>query len=210
MPDTKGRYSLEEIKDGFEKFKNEFGRYPAAIEMDDCSYLPSARQIQRRFGGLPSLKKDLGIEDIHYGRGKFRSEICISRNKIGFKAERDLEKILVARFGEPFVHIERPISRDGKKRFDFFIYAKNAKFGIDVFYSETRRNTQININSKLDSYKDIDSNLIYFVMANKSIDQKMLDGIKEAKPNKPLPDNIKLVALDNFLEIISNIEPILI
>lgn len=208
MPDTKGRFSLEEIKIGLEKYKNEFGHYPSAVETDECLYLPSVRQIQRRFGGLPNLKKDLGIEDVHYGRGKFRIEICTSRNKIGFKAERDLEKILVDRFGEPFVHIERPISKDGKRRFDFFVYARNIKFGVDVFYSETRRNIQINVNSKLTNYNDVED-LVYFVMANKDISQEILDSVVEAKPHKPFPKNIKLMTLDKFIEFICTIDPIL-
>jgi hypothetical protein len=55
MPDRKGTYSIEELRNGFEHFYQENGHYPTAPEIDRCKYLPSARQIQRNFGGLPKL-----------------------------------------------------------------------------------------------------------------------------------------------------------
>lgn len=63
------KWSLEIIRDGFERFKNEHGHYPKAPDdIDTCSYLPSRRQIQRIFGGLPQLRILLGLEDISFER----------------------------------------------------------------------------------------------------------------------------------------------
>jgi len=207
MPNSKGMYKIEEIKEGLDKFYAENGHYPSTIELNDCLYLPSARQIQRRFGGLPELKSKLGIKDTHLGKGEFRKNISLSVNKKGFAAERDLEKILIEHFGEPFVHMEKPINNHEKTRFDFFIYSKNVNFGVDIFYSETRRNIQININSKLDNYKDVQAPL-YFVLANNDIDQKILDEISAAKPHKPFPRNIKLIALSDFIKFIKKLTPL--
>lgn len=202
-------YKIEEIKNGFDKFYLENGHYPSAVELDNCSYLPSARQIQRRFNGLPNLKLKLGInkEDIHYGRGKFRSKIAKRSNSIGFAAEKELGDILIKYFGEPFVHLEKPISNSKRTRFDFFIYSKSINFGADVFCSETKRNIQVNINSKINNYKDVNT-LIYFVVANRDIDQKLLDQISLSKPHKPLPKNIKLITLSNFIKFTKKLTPL--
>lgn len=202
-------FELDEIKEGFDKFYEKNGHYPSSTDLDNCSYLPAAKQIQRRFGGLPELKFKLGIdkENIHYGRGKFRSEIAKRSNFIGFNAEKMLGNVLIKHFGEPFVHIEKPISNSKRTRFDFFVYAKDINFGVDVFYSETKRNAQVNINSKLDNYKEVKEPL-YFVMANLDINQKLLDEISASKPHKPLPFNIKLITIAKFIELIEEISPL--
>jgi hypothetical protein len=54
-PQIEPKWNNENIKAGFDRFITENGRLPTAYEIDDCSYLPSARQIQRRFGGLSNL-----------------------------------------------------------------------------------------------------------------------------------------------------------
>ena len=68
-------WTLEKIREGFERFRVEHGRLPIAPEIDKLDYLPSSRQIQRKFGGLEKLRADLGYEDTHFGRGTYRSEI---------------------------------------------------------------------------------------------------------------------------------------
>ncbi|MDD4819113.1 MAG: hypothetical protein PHH27_02975, partial [Candidatus Colwellbacteria bacterium] len=121
MPDNRGRYSIEEIKEGFERFKVINGRLPIAPEIDKIDYLPSSRQIQRRFGGLENLRKTLGYTDTNFGKGLFRSEITNRVNKRGRESEKTLEKILKDKFGEVFVHTEK-IFDDSKNRVDFYIY----------------------------------------------------------------------------------------
>ena len=53
----KDEWTTERIKDGFERFRKENGRLPIASEIDSLEYLPSARQIQRKFGGLEKLRE---------------------------------------------------------------------------------------------------------------------------------------------------------
>jgi hypothetical protein len=206
MPDNRGSYSVEEIREGFERFFTEHGHYPTAPEVDTCSYLPAAKQIQRRFGGLPALRKQLGFEEINFGIGKFRSAIASSRNKTGFAAERELEKNLITYFGEPFVHIERPIDTTGKRRFDFFVDTAGYQFGVDVFYSGNKRDIQKNVDLKINNYTGTVVP-IYFVLANKEIPQELLDEIVHGKTEKPLPQNIKLITWQGFLELIETMRP---
>jgi len=205
---TGSRYTIEQIKDSFEKYYRENGHYPSAPEVDMCIYLPSTRQIQRRFGGIPKLRKILGINDTHLGAGEFRVTIAKRSNERGFKAERDLEIILIKHFGKPFVHIERPLDGQGKSRFDFYVFALGIEFGVDIFCSDTDRNIQNNINSKLNIYRNI-SVPIFLVLGNESITQELLDNIVMRKQIKPLPSNMKLLTLENFIIYIKKMSPFL-
>ncbi len=71
MEGHKKFWLIEEIKNGFERFLKENQRYPSAVEIDARNYLPIARQLQRRFGGVPEFRKLIGLEDLHFGKGKF-------------------------------------------------------------------------------------------------------------------------------------------
>ncbi len=64
------KWTVNKIRDGFEKFYELHSRYPTAHDIDDFHLLPSSRQIQRKFGGLTNLRKVIGLEIVNYGRGK--------------------------------------------------------------------------------------------------------------------------------------------
>jgi len=51
-------WTKNKIKDGFDKFYQEHGRYPTALEIDEYADLPSSRQIQRRLAGYQSYGKN--------------------------------------------------------------------------------------------------------------------------------------------------------
>jgi hypothetical protein len=55
-------WEIEELRAGLENFNTEHGRYPTAPEIDTYPYLPSARTIERRFGGVIGLRKTLGLD----------------------------------------------------------------------------------------------------------------------------------------------------
>lgn len=126
-------WTLEKTKEGFEKFYEEFERYPMANEVDDFDYLPSSRQIQRNFGGLVSLRRSLGLSIENYGEGASRSKIATHVNERGVAFEIEVRDYLQEKFNDPFVHIERPVHMNSKDRFDFYVYAKPMNFAIDVF-----------------------------------------------------------------------------
>ncbi len=87
-------WTIKNIKEGFERFRNERGRLPKALEIDRLNYLPSSHLIQKTFGGLEKLRTQLGYQDSHFGKGAFRSQIANRVNSRGRNAELALEKIL--------------------------------------------------------------------------------------------------------------------
>lgn len=193
------KWDLNKIKNGLERFNEENGRLPTAPEIDNLEYLPSARQIQRRFGGLEKLRADLGYQDVHFGKGKYRSKIASRANIRGRHTELALEKILVEKFGEVFVHTER-IFDQSKNRVDFYVYTPDGNFGIDVFWTDTMRDLQQNINIKINKYKHFPCKL-YLVVGNEIFTQDQLDNYASVK-TKALPPNTFIVSLPTmFREI---------
>lgn len=189
-------WTIEKIKDGFEKFRREHGRLPIAPEIDRLDYLPSSRQIQRKFGGLEKLRSVLGYEETNFGKGKYRSQIAYRINKKGREVELELEKTLRRKFNEVFVHTER-IFDDSKKRVDFLVYSPSGIFGIDVFYTDMIQDLQKNINIKIDKYLRFPYQL-FLVVANPIFSQEQLDLYSRDK-RKKLPPNTQILSMRSLL-----------
>lgn len=196
------KWTIKEIKEGFERFYKKYGRLPLAPEIDQTEYLPSCRQIQRRFGGLEKLRVLLGYRDTHFGRGKHRSKIAKRSNLKGRETEIKLEKMLREKFHEVFVHTEKVFDYSTKNRVDFFIYSPDGNFGIDVFYTSTMKDLQKNVNIKIDKYKKFPYKL-FLVVANSNFNQRELNEYSKNK-KKVLPKNFSIVTLETFLKIIKN------
>lgn len=184
------------IKAGFEQFYAEHKRLPRAHEIDELSYLPSSRAIQKRFGGLAALRERLGYDEVHFGQGIHRSEIAHAVGKRGRQLEIDVEQKLVELFGERSVHTEKIFY--GKHRVDFYVFTQSGNFGVDVFYPSTVRTMQNNVNIKMKKYQYYTEPL-YFVVANEEITQTQLNQYAQNRRN-PFTENIKLLTLKNFMK----------
>lgn len=193
------QWSIEKIKEGFERFRVEHSRLPTSPEIDKLDYLPSSRQIQRKFGGLEKLRAALGYEDVHFGKGAYRSNIASRTNIKGRDTELALEKVLREKFGEVFVHTER-IFDESKNRVDFYIYTPDGDFGVDVFYTDTIRDLQKNINIKIDKYQNFPGKL-FLVVGNGIFTQTELDNYMVNK-KKALPKDTVISTLEKLNEVI--------
>jgi hypothetical protein len=191
----KPKWTKESIKEGFDRFIVHTHRLPKATEIDSVPYLPSSRYIQIRFGGLEQLRQELGYTDTHFGKGVHRSVIAKTVNLRGRTSEIELERYLREKFGEVFVHTER-VYGDGKLRVDFYVYTPEGNFAIDVFYPNTMKTLQSNVNIKQIKYKEFKEPL-YLVVANKDLTQEVLDGFTSIKKLQ-LPQNISLVTISKL------------
>ncbi len=103
-------WTIPKIKDGLEKFFKENNHYPTVYEIDSCPYLPSARHIQRSFGGMEKVREELGLQITHYGKGLTRSQKAYDVGIRGKNIENEVEPVLVGKFGEIFVHTQKRIN----------------------------------------------------------------------------------------------------
>lgn len=195
----KEKWTLDKIKEGFISFYNEFGHYPTSTEIDGYKDLPSSRQIQRKFGGLPNLRKQLGIGgQLDYTKGQHSSDRANKINTRAHKIEKEVYNYLISMFGLSFVHREFFFNDDRRTRTDFYVYHKTGTFSVDTFYPSTIRNLNHCLNSKLASYKGLEIKYpIIFLMMNESISEDETNRLIGNKINK-LKSNQSLMTFSQF------------
>lgn len=71
----------KQIKQNIERFYQEYNRFPTSHDFDTTSYLPTARTIQRKFGGLVKLRQELGYAVADLRNSKERKEILRNSKK---------------------------------------------------------------------------------------------------------------------------------
>ncbi|MFA6602075.1 MAG: hypothetical protein WCT02_04430 [Candidatus Paceibacterota bacterium] len=197
----KTKWTIEKIKEGMESFHKEYAHYPTSIEIDHYAKLPSSRQIQRLFGGLPALRKLLNFkgQPEDFTKGEYSSARAKMIGERAHKVEKEVYTYLVSSFGEPFVHREYFFTDDKRNRTDFYIYHKGGNFSVDVFYPKDQRCLSGCLNSKLKNYSrnpEIKYPVV-FLMMNKEISEEVLQKIIERKKIK-LSSYQSLVSFDQF------------
>jgi hypothetical protein len=207
MPEVK--WTLHKIRDGIDQFKAENGHMPTAFDFDRTVYLPSARQIQRAYGGLEALRKQLGYDELNYTKGDLRRLRSHTGHVEGTAAEDMLEQVLIAHFGEPYVHTQKRYYTDHKNRYDFFIYYRNGFMGIDIFTTKRIEYIGPNIRHKLIKYKNVPNTTpIYFVVASEKLTPAQVQtGTATARGLLQSP-NIQVIHLSKFIEQLQTFPPL--
>ena len=188
-------YTLKVLREGFERFKREHGHYPGAEEVDSCPYLCTARQIQRKFGGMLKLRETLEIIDSNYGEGDHRRQIGLTINKLAIHSEKAVGEYLKTVFGEICVHEEKRYG-SGRNRVDFFVYA-NPNFAVEVFNTYTLKHLATNLNMKLDKFYDFPY-FLYFVITGSEFNQESIDLIVSKKKKYFPDDKMKCICFNKF------------
>ncbi len=172
-------WTLERIQEGLKRFYNEYTRYPTATEFDAYEYLPRTKTIERRFGGLVALRKQLNLgneHDLRFGAHSSRRARLI--NERAHKLEHKVYELLAERFDRQFVHREYFFTDDHRTRADFFVYDSKKGFCVDVFYPNSIGNLTGCLNIKLTKYQNSKEVLPYpviFLQMNEQIKQSALD-----------------------------------
>ncbi|OGI71634.1 hypothetical protein A3B84_00055 [Candidatus Nomurabacteria bacterium RIFCSPHIGHO2_02_FULL_35_13] len=182
----KNFWEIDKIKEGFKKFFNENNRYPTATEIDECSYLPASRTLQRRFNGVVGLRQALKLDITDFTKGKVRSEKAKNVNKRAYTLEKNIYDFLNKKFGVEFVHREYFFSDDHRTRTDFFVYHKHGQFSVDVFYPSNKHNFIGCLNSKMRTYRS-DVMMQYpviFLQMNENLKREDIDKVLINKKNK--------------------------
>jgi hypothetical protein len=184
-------WTTEKINKGFEKFITTHGRLPKAAEIDELDYLPSSRYIQKRFGGLQALRKELGYSDTHFGKGSYRRTIASDSGARNKEITLDMHQWLQTIFSNHSIQLEKTFH--GNHRINFYIQTDECNFGIDIFYAQTMRTLQSSVNIKMKKYTHFTKPL-YLTVANDSFCQTELNSYSQ-KRKKSFPENIRLVTL---------------
>ncbi|MFZ1483435.1 MAG: hypothetical protein WAS36_00260 [Candidatus Saccharimonadales bacterium] len=208
-PNTK--WTSEIIHQGIERFIKTTGRIPTARDFDENEYLPSARQIQRAYGGLVELRKSLGYEDTDFTKGELRKLIASKAGQRGVSAEDFLEPILIAKFGEPYVHVQKRYYKGSRSRYDFFVYYSGGMFGVDTFTTDRANYIEKNIRHKVTRYKDAPSELpIYFVLMGGDFTPQDVSKAVQSVSDLKNHNNMTAIYESDFLKLIDGYTPLAI
>lgn len=193
-----GRWTKGELVAGFNHFKDLNGRFPTAHEIDVFPYLPTARSIQRSFGGLVNVRKELfPLEIANYTKGLHRSGVAKQTYANGRSHEETFYTYLIKHFPEIAVH-EHKVIRPGRVNSDFFIYLdEHIGVVIDIFYAENIINLINVVNIKLKRYSLIIPETYLVVVGNPSITQEAIDK-KVMNRRVPLMSHISIASEDYF------------
>jgi len=195
-------HTLKSVKNGFEKYYSLNGRYPTALEIDRCEYLPSSRQIQRNWGGLKKFRELIGLEISDYSSGINRHTIGLVSNNNARNTEIAVRNILINIYGEVFVHEEKKYGKL-RNRIDFFIYASN-NFGVEVFNTSNRDTFMRNMYIKMPKYVDFEYPL-YYVVTGGNVTQEEIDKSINNFKSSYLRDNHYCMNIDHFNKHINSL-----
>jgi hypothetical protein len=198
------------IKEGFLKFFKQHGYYPTATEVDTCEYLPAARTIERRFGGLVAFRKDLHIgSQTDFRFGEHSSKRALTINTRAHKVEKEVYEYLVKRFGTQFVHREYFFTDDKRTRADFFVFDTAKGFCVDVFFALSFRNVSGCLNSKLGKYQSeyMRHYPVIFLQMNAEIVQEKLDLLVQHKKRR-VPNGQTLMSWGTFKRFCESRSPL--
>lgn len=198
----KVKWNLKIISEGFRKFFDEHKRYPTSIEIDTYEHLPSSRQIQRQFGGLPALRAKLKLGGpTDFTKGDYSSERARMISRRAHSLEKEVYEYLIGCFGKPFVHREYFFSDDQRTRTDFFIYYNKGNFSVDVFYPKDRHNLIGCLNSKMKTYSNdlLIQYPVIFLMMNDEISREQITSILSKKKRK-LHSYLKVMTMQELKE----------
>ena len=204
-------WTLEELKAGLEAFYKEHQHYPTATEVDKYPYLPSARSIERQFGGLVKLRQELRLgENFDFRTGEHSTHRAQTINKRAHITEAKVYEFLIGRFGKEFVHREYFFTDDHRTRADFFVYDAGKGFCVDVFYPDSPKNLTGCLNVKLIKYarmRPFADYPVVFLQMNETISQERLDGLVKTK-KKPLGADRHLMTWGTFEAFCNTRDPL--
>jgi len=203
-------WTLPELESGLKHFYTVHKQYPTAHEVDAYTYLPSARSIERGFGGLVALRKLLKLGSEHdFRAGIHSSKRAHTINARAHETEQKVYEFLHKRFGKEFVHREFFFTDDKRTRLDFFVHDSEQGFCIDVFYPKDRRNLIGCLNSKLLKYKAeyMSQYPVIFLQMNEDINQDALNKLIQNKKKQWLVGQ-HLMSWDTFQIFASSKKPL--
>ncbi|HEY4496655.1 MAG TPA: hypothetical protein VI432_00715 [Candidatus Paceibacterota bacterium] len=185
----KNPWTIEQVEAGLRHFFDASGRYPTATEIDDYSFLPTNRTIERSFGGIIALRKKLRLgNEYDFRAGRHSSRRAHIINKRSNNLENEVYMYLCDKFHKEFVHREYLFTDDARTRADFFVYVHDNDFLVDVFCPSSLRNLTLCVNVKLKKYQNsptlIGKTPLIFLQMNKSISQDKINEVLASKKRK--------------------------
>jgi len=176
-------WTIAKVKSGIELFKKEYGRYPVSHDFDVVTYLPSARHVQRIFGGLVELRKkiktkspdnfSIGLQSTH------RALKIINKRNASHKAvQKELQNNLI----NTNIGCNIPICT-GRSCINFRLSNEAQNCAVEAVYAKDDRVLIGCIDSRLKKYAGVKIEIknIFIVATNKKLNKNNFNRISSRK-----------------------------
>lgn len=198
------------IRDQWESWKELNGRYPTCVDIDNDFSLVTTKTIQRRFGGVTKLRKELGYTVTDYTMGEVRSAVASQAISESVISERKLSCFLYEYFGKrPNVCLWETYTERSNFKSDFGVYYKDGgHFFVDIFYARSLQSVKGCILAKMKKIEASETKeVVYLVCSNENITQGQLEAVRRGK-KKDVPTNVVFITLGEFKKEIEKYRPL--
>jgi hypothetical protein len=197
---------LERLGQSFEMFKQDHGRYPNSYEIvtGNKYVFPSAKTLDRRFGGVKKVRELLGLEITNYTAGEHRSkmlkETLLPRAQ---ESEGEFYKKLLKIVPKTSIHQQESYSFNIKVLSDFILDLPKSRIGVDVFYANSYRSMSGCVSAKERKLKRVsDTNVFLLSVSDRVSDDDIKKYIQRRKA--PLAENITIMTGEAFLKYLQD------
>jgi len=198
----KRTWTLKKVKSGIDSFYSKHNRYPVSRDFDLDPDLPSARHVQRIFGGLVSLRKKLKIvSEKDFSKGSYSSTRAQKIKEQSTKTSRALLSILQKYAPYALIEVKVPI-KTYRSTFDFKLGNEAQNCVVEHVNPRDDRTLIECIENKLRKIANIEPNpkKVFIVIMNTKINQGKIEQMKKRR-TKPFNEKaIEIHSLESFIQ----------
>lgn len=198
----KRTWTLSKVRSGVNTFYNKHNRYPVSRDFDLDPNLPSARHVQRIFGGLVELRKKLKIiSEKDFSKGTHSSIRAQKIKKDSRATHKTLLSILENAPEGLLIEQKVPIT-NGRCSLDFRLSNKGSVCVVEAVNPKDDRTLVECIANKLRKIERIkkEPEKVFIVVMNKKINQEKIE-VMEKRKTEPLNRKVvEILSLDSFKE----------
>lgn len=129
---------LDKHKAAVKDFIETKGFEPTALDFDSSNLLPTARTIQRTYGGLRQFRLLAGLKTVDFTTGQARTKKAKKAMKLSGEMETVIFQRLLDNLGSKRVSSPARVFLNNGKTVDFKIELNDKILLVDVFYPTTK------------------------------------------------------------------------
>jgi len=143
---------LDKHKEMVQNFISTNGHEPTSLDFDKSPLLPTARTIQRLYGGLPQFRTLANLKTNDFTKGRIRAKRAKKSMSLSNDMETEIFKKLLSKHGSRKASSPAKLFLNSAKTVDFKVELDDKIYLFDVFYPTTQQSFSGCVNIKNKKY----------------------------------------------------------